>query len=239
MQSFNNTQWDNKFGVMNNPCHFKYSEKECGYMLPDTVRDCEYLGREQECPVNKPAQQQVELEDNYTQRMKEQVAAEKVVIGGVGKDAEIVTNEKGGKQSKSPMAMHLVDPMFLKKWFDINSEYTGVIDGVIDAITDYMMIGGKEALIQAIFEVYCVKHHNGVSDENGAIVDIAKVLQEGAKKYKPNNWRLIPQEEHINHALIHYIAHLMGDTQDEHLDHCMCRLMMAYATSKSEGFSYC
>ncbi len=238
MQSFNNTQWDNKFGVMNNPCHFKYSEKKCGYMLPDTVRDCEYLGREQKCPVNKPAQQQVELEDNYTQRMKEQAAAEKVVIGGVGKDAEIVTNEKGGKQSKSPMAMHLVDPMFLKKWFD-NPEHTGDRDEVIDAITDYMITGYSNGLLNAVFEVYCVKHHDSISDENGAIVDIAKVLQEGAKKYKPNNWRLIPQEEHINHALIHYIAHLMGDTQDKHLDHCMCRLMMAYATPKSEGFSYC
>ena len=31
-----------------------------------------------------------------------------VMIEGVGKDAEIVTNEKGGKQSKAPMAMHLI-----------------------------------------------------------------------------------------------------------------------------------
>ena len=35
------------------------------------------------------------------------------VIDGVGADAEIVTNERGGKQSKSPMAMHLLDPNFL------------------------------------------------------------------------------------------------------------------------------
>jgi len=154
----------------------------------------------------------------------------KTVIEGVGKDAEIVTNERGGKQSKSPMAMHLVDPVFLKKWFDD--------DEVIDAITDYMMLGGKEAIIRAVFEVYCTKHHGSISNENGAIVEIAKVLQEGATKYKANNWRLIPQEEHINHALIHYLAYLMGDTQDEHLAHCMCRLMMAFATEKSESFEY-
>lgn len=179
-----------------------------------------------------------DLEDNYTQRMKEQSAAEKVVIGGVGKDAEIVTNEKGGKQSKSPMAMHLVDPIFLKKWFD-GAEHTGDRDEVIEAITDFMITGDKNELINAVFEVYCVKHHDNIIDENGAIVDIAKVLQEGAKKYQPNNWRLIPQEEHLNHALIHYIAYLMGDTQDDHLDHCMCRLMMAFATAQTAGFHYC
>ena len=41
------------------------------------------------------------------------------LIEGVGKDAEIVTNEKGGKQSKAPMAMHLIDPQFLA-WFAAN-----------------------------------------------------------------------------------------------------------------------
>lgn len=29
-----------------------------------------------------------------------------------------------------------------------------------------------------------------------------------------------------------------GDTQDDHIDHALCRLMMAYATEKSENFNY-
>ena len=70
------------------------------------------------------------------------------------------------------------------------------------------------------------------------MIAIAKVLKYGADRYEPNNWRLIPQEDHINHALIHIIAHLMGDTQDDHIDHALCRLMMALATSPSECFSY-
>ena len=70
------------------------------------------------------------------------------------------------------------------------------------------------------------------------MIAIAKVLKYGADRYEPNNWRLIPQEDHINHALIHIIAHLMGDTQDDHIDHALCRLMMALATAPSEGFSY-
>ena len=182
----------------------------------------------------------VNLEDNYTQRMQEQSAAEKVIINGVGKDAEIVTNEKGGKQSKSPMAMYLVDPMFLKDLvnhlqpFPENKDK----DEVIEAITDFMITGDKKELVNTVCEVYRAKHHDSIFDEKGAIVEIAKVLQEGATKYEANNWRLIPQEEHINHALIHYLAYLMGDTQDEHLAHCMCRLMMAFATKKSKGFDY-
>ena len=32
---------------------------------------------------------------------------------GMGVDAEMVTNENGGKQSKSPAALHLIDPLFL------------------------------------------------------------------------------------------------------------------------------
>ena len=43
---------------------------------------------------------------------------ENKVLDGVGKDAEIVTNSSGGKQSKTPMALHLIDPKFLQSWAD-------------------------------------------------------------------------------------------------------------------------
>ena len=153
------------------------------------------------------------------------------LIEGVGKDAEIVTNEKGGKQSKSPMAMHLVDPIFLNNWFSADD------DRVLHYITQYMRNKAKANLISAVYECH-IELTGSAEKEDMAIVTIAKVLQEGAEKYSPNNWRLIPEEEHINHALIHYIAYKLGDKQDDHLEHCMCRLMMAYATEKSEGFDY-
>ena len=47
----------------------------------------------------------IEVGEDYMEKTK--------VIDGVGEDAEVVTNAAGGKQSKSPMAMHLVDPNFL------------------------------------------------------------------------------------------------------------------------------
>lgn len=160
----------------------------------------------------------------------------KSVIDGIGKDAEIVENQIGGKQSKSPMAMHLVDPQFLNDWFNTGCPNYPLYDPVIAAITNFMSTGIKTELIEAVFECNSKLHFD--EDENLAIVEIAKVLQYGADKYEANNWRLIPQEEHINHALIHYLAFILGDTQDEHLEHCMCRLMMAYATQKSPDFNY-
>ena len=205
-------QWDNKFGLIDKP-HHEFDD----------------------------------LEDNYSQRMKEQEAA-KAVIDGVGRDAEIVTNSRGGKQSKSPMALHLIDPHFLEEWannkaeeleYEDEGESTCVDEGhevehgcyrAIENIAFFMQNDNKWYLELALDALE--------ADELNRMIKIAKVLQVGAERYAPNNWRLIPQEEHINHALIHIIAHLAGDTQDEHLDHALCRLMMAYATEKSEDFDY-
>lgn len=170
------------------------------------------------------------------------------MLEGVGPDAGIVVNNNGGKQSSSPMAMHLVDPSYLLDWAgDMASyyEYTDASEGTtidpanierhscyvaIRYIAMYMMSPDSLSLKYAMefLESNAIKR----------MVAIAKVLKYGADRYEPNNWRLIPQEDHINHALIHIIAHLMGDTQDDHIDHALCRLMMTLATSPSEGFSY-
>lgn len=60
-----------------------------------------------------------------------------------------------------------------------------------------------------------------------AILAVANVLHEGAKKYGPENWRGIPVNDHINHAMTHYLAFLAGDTSDDHLSHAACRALMA------------
>ena len=189
------------------------------------------------------------LEDHATERMKEQAAAENVVIGGVGKDAEIVTNEKGGKQSKSPMAMHLIDPVFLMNWADMEAKNFEYKDEATEETVVDVPDREKHSCYEAIYWIARFMNEGDKSllqfafdeledSELQQVVRIAKVLQYGASRYKANNWRLIPQEEHINHALIHIIAHLAGDRQDDHLDHALCRLMMAYATEPSEKFAY-
>ena len=153
---------------------------------------------------------------------------EKVVIEGIGKDAEVVTNANGGKQSKSPMAMHLIDPFYLAQIFQFK---TSVISKAIYGIARFMEDTTN------IMHLH-IALHILEPNEYQRLIRIAKVLQEGASRYAPNNWRLIPQEEHINHALIHLLAAEMGDTQDNHIDHALCRLMMAYATECSPNFSY-
>lgn len=62
-----------------------------------------------------------------------------------------------------------------------------------------------------------------------AVLALANVLYEGAKKYGRDNWRGIPVDEHINHAVSHFFAFLAGDDQDDHLEHAFCRAMMALA----------
>lgn len=170
----------------------------------------------------------------YEIKDKEQVVHIPVkTLEGVGQDAEIVTNKQGGKQSKSPMALHLVDPHFLKEWSITTDHNTPVPHYLFEAITDiadFMITGEHDYLDDAMV----VLEFNDIQ----RLVRIAKVLQYGADRYEPNNWRLIPQESHINHALIHILAEILGDTQDDHIDHALCRLMMAICTSKSPNFSY-
>lgn len=60
-----------------------------------------------------------------------------------------------------------------------------------------------------------------------ATLAVAKVLQEGSVKYGDNNWHGIPVADHLNHAMVHVFASLAGDTQDDHLEHAACRILMA------------
>ena len=173
----------------------------------------------------------------------------KVKVEGVGADAEIITNAAGGKQSKSPMAMHLLDPRFLEKFASNKAEELEyIIEGGattcdIDDIpnhTAYRAIEYIAKFMQQEDEWYLLQALDYLeSEEIQQVMTIAKVLQYGADRYEPNNWRLIPQEEHINHALVHLVAEIAGDKQDDHRDHALCRLMMVYATKKSENFDYC
>lgn len=62
-----------------------------------------------------------------------------------------------------------------------------------------------------------------------AIYKLAGVLSEGATKYGEENWRTIPARDHMNHALEHAYAWLAGDGNEDHIAHCLCRVMMAQA----------
>lgn len=155
-----------------------------------------------------------------------------IEIEGVGKDAPTEINSLGGKQSSSQYATYLLDPDFLDAMVDE--------EGPLHHIAEYM----REPRIAT--PLFLALEERNEDEANIDRVDlhikrlltIAKVLKEGAEKYSTNNWRLIPSEQHLNHAIIHYLAYLSGDKQDDHLSHFYTRLMMCYATLQSPNFSY-
>ena len=90
--------------------------------------------------------------------------------------------------------------MFLEEAFEINEK------------------GGKQSEIKVAFHLLPAK----------ATLKVAEVLHEGFKKYGKDNWRLIPSEDHLNHALYHVFKHLEGeDVTIEHITHFACRALMA------------
>lgn len=62
-----------------------------------------------------------------------------------------------------------------------------------------------------------------------ATLAMAKVQAEGDAKYGKDNWRRIPEQEHLNHALTHIALHQAGDTSEAHLAHALTRVHMAMA----------
>lgn len=59
-----------------------------------------------------------------------------------------------------------------------------------------------------------------------ALTEIANVLYKGANKYGVDNWKGIPTNEHVNHALYHLYLYLT--TKDKnHLKNASCRSMFA------------
>lgn len=71
-----------------------------------------------------------------------------------------------------------------------------------------------------------------------ALLRLSEVVSLGAKRYAQNNWRRIPFEDHISHALEHIFLLMNGDTNDDHLGHALCRLAFAVATEPPEGYDF-
>lgn len=155
------------------------------------------------------------------------------LIEGVGKDAPTVENARGGRQSSTQYACHLLDPNFLRAMEE--RLLPGSYAGPLTHIANFMITGDREHLVSATL---CKDLMEGKNPIISNLFTITKVLKQGAEKYEANNWRLIPQEDHLNHAVIHYLAYLAGDEQDDHYDHYLCRMMMSYATEPTLGFSY-
>jgi hypothetical protein len=69
-----------------------------------------------------------------------------------------------------------------------------------------------------------------------ALLAIADVVGRGAKKYATNNWRRIPMQEQVRHALIHLYKHMAGDRTEKHLWNALTRL--AFAVAVESDYDY-
>lgn len=97
----------------------------------------------------------------------------------------------------------------------------GVVEGVgPDAPTITNPDGGRQAYVPYRVDALPPK----------AVLAISKVVAHGLEKYGLDNWRHIPQRDHLNHALTHVFAHLAADRTDDHLTHAACRLLFALET---------
>ena len=138
-----------------------------------------------------------------------------------GDDAPIIENSVGGKQSKSIGDFTLLPKYFSKQFIkhlskDLDEEGTG---RAYSSLVDFLEDPDGDLLYDAIDYL-----------SNEPFTAIARVMEEGLKKYPKDNWLLIPYEDHINHALCHLYMFLKGDIQDRHLDHALTRIAMAYET---------
>ena len=61
-----------------------------------------------------------------------------------------------------------------------------------------------------------------------ALLRAGQVLKAGMKyeQDRPDNWRGVPPEEHLNHALRHVMLHAAGDTSEDHVGHVIGRILM-------------
>lgn len=143
----------------------------------------------------------------------------------VGPDAPIVENKLGGKQSKAIGAFHLIDPVFMYGIFSDKCWKLAI------PVLDYME--GDCPKDEMVARLTWDKEDN---EKRDIVLMIAKTMEYGIGRYKLNNWRLIPEEEHLNHALIHLFMAEIGNTDDDHIAHFYTRIMMAYATKPSKEF---
>ncbi len=61
-----------------------------------------------------------------------------------------------------------------------------------------------------------------------AVLAVGRTLKEGMKYEKElqDNWRRVPAEEHLNHALRHIANYQAGDRSEDHTGHAATRILM-------------
>jgi len=64
------------------------------------------------------------------------------------------------------------------------------------------------------------------------LAKVASVMKAGEDR--GDNWRKMPIEEHLNHAISHIVGYLKGRHADHHLANACCRVLMALDLDEKE-----
>jgi hypothetical protein len=163
-----------------------------------------------------------------------------------GKDAPITVNEQGGMQSKTAGAFYQLPARAIAALrYTCVEEHTyhGHLGRAWDCITAILADNHDANYLRLAFVHLAFAHEAGEPQSLGggvfvgtmttggfpasALVKIAEVMDEGAKRYARGNWRRIPYWSQIDHVVQHLTAHAMGDTSDDHIGHALTRLAFA------------
>lgn len=137
-------------------------------------------------------------------------------------NAPIVENESGGKQSVTIGDFTLLPSYFANQYIRQLAAKIGDRNIARAYILLESFLNTEEdldSLIRAVDEL-----------TKEPLTIVSKVLTEGLNKYPRDNWKLVDFKDHINHAMCHLYMYLHGDTQDQHIEHAICRIALAYDT---------
>jgi hypothetical protein len=68
-----------------------------------------------------------------------------------------------------------------------------------------------------------------------ALLELARVMEEGKKTHAPGGWRSLSIEDHLSHAVTHIMAWRARKRSIDHLPRAFTRLMMAVAIEEMMG----
>ena len=95
----------------------------------------------------------------------------------------------------------------------VRDDLTTVSDG--DTVTNEK--GGKQSHVAARLDL--IPHDNELL--------LGECLGFGARKYGEDNWKKIPLDDNLNHALVHIRKYLAGDRTEQHLVNTLARVNFA------------
>lgn len=96
-------------------------------------------------------------------------------------------------------------------------------DEIIECVYEFQQDNSKITNLYCALEMICRRNYEDMPDigsikKSNMILDVSTHFEEGARKYGEWNWQKgIPVQSYIDSAVRHYLKHLRGDDDENHL----------------------